>query len=493
MHVPDVQQERIRSRITQELQCGVGRLDVVPGVDVVARAVFGHVGVGRPPPLRRTTRWTAAVVEPEVQVVGQPAVEPEQPVRSVEVGAARRSPRCNRPRADGDPTCGTTARGSLRCPRPRSGARTARPSARAGRAHTSGCSCTRGRTRHPPRPADPDAASGRAGARPTPLPRPCARRTGQPGCWDGAWVHLRQAIALPGPVVPKCLRGVTAKRRYLGGVSKFLGFLLGVAVALAGPAVFGVLAAPGGIELNAKEMALAFGIGALIFWAVVSYFSGAGALGAFVAFGTLIYCWLWIPNRTTNFLNDVPGRDHRDDRGVEAVHAERRRADPRGDLAGLRDPADRAQCAAPAAGAGRGRAAAARAGSRAGAAGGGRRGGVPGCREHLSGGRRVRRFVREQQPVRRPVRRGPGAGPAAEPGGRADRRSSRSRRRTRPRSSPVQTPENDAQGNDLGRRHRARPDGPRRDDAGTGRERRDRAGAGKLALLPRSRRKSSRP
>ncbi|GAA1582853.1 hypothetical protein GCM10009804_44220 [Kribbella hippodromi] len=71
--------------------------------------------------------------------------------------------------------------------------------------------------------------------------------------------------------------------------------------------MFGVLAAPGGIELNAKEMALAYGIGALIFWAVVSYFSGAGALGAFVAFGTLVYCWLWIPNRTTNFLNDVPG------------------------------------------------------------------------------------------------------------------------------------------------------------------------------------------
>jgi type II secretory pathway pseudopilin PulG len=90
-------------------------------------------------------------------------------------------------------------------------------------------------------------------------------------------------------------------------VSKFLGFLLGVVVALAGPAVFGVLAAPGGIELNAKEMALAFGIGALVFWAVVSYFSGAGALGAFIAFATLIYCWLWIPNRTTNFLNDVPG------------------------------------------------------------------------------------------------------------------------------------------------------------------------------------------
>ncbi|MGZ0146917.1 hypothetical protein ACXJJ3_07580 [Kribbella sp. WER1] len=90
-------------------------------------------------------------------------------------------------------------------------------------------------------------------------------------------------------------------------MSKFLGFLLGVAVALAGPAVFGVLAAPGGIELNAKEMALAFGLAALIFWAVVSGFSGAGALGAFAAFGTLVYCWLWIPNRTTNFLDGVPG------------------------------------------------------------------------------------------------------------------------------------------------------------------------------------------
>lgn len=74
--------------------------------------------------------------------------------------------------------------------------------------------------------------------------------------------------------------------------------------------MFGVLAAPGGIELNTKQMALAFGIGALVFWAVVSYFSGAGALGAFLAFGALIYCWLWIPNRTTNFLNSVPGVTH---------------------------------------------------------------------------------------------------------------------------------------------------------------------------------------
>ncbi|WP_344150215.1 hypothetical protein [Kribbella yunnanensis] len=90
-------------------------------------------------------------------------------------------------------------------------------------------------------------------------------------------------------------------------MSKFLGFLLGVAVALAGPAVFGVLGAPGGIQLNTKGMALAYGVGALVFWAVVSYFSGAAAIGAFLAFGTLVYCWLWIPNRTTNFLDDVPG------------------------------------------------------------------------------------------------------------------------------------------------------------------------------------------
>ncbi|MDX6250442.1 MAG: hypothetical protein QOF10_3802 [Kribbellaceae bacterium] len=90
-------------------------------------------------------------------------------------------------------------------------------------------------------------------------------------------------------------------------MSKFLGFLLGVVVALAGPAVFGVLAAAGGIELNAKEMALAYGIGALIFWTVVSYFSGAAALGAALTFGAMIYAVHWIPNRTTNFLNGVPG------------------------------------------------------------------------------------------------------------------------------------------------------------------------------------------
>lgn len=71
--------------------------------------------------------------------------------------------------------------------------------------------------------------------------------------------------------------------------------------------MFGVLAADGGVELNAKEMALAYGIGALIFWAVVSYFSGAAALGAALTFGAMIYTVHWIPNRMTNFLNDVPG------------------------------------------------------------------------------------------------------------------------------------------------------------------------------------------
>jgi len=90
-------------------------------------------------------------------------------------------------------------------------------------------------------------------------------------------------------------------------VSKILGFLLGIAVALAVPAMFGVLTADGGLELNAKEMALAYGIGALIFWAVVSSFSGAAALGAALTFGVMIYAVHWVPNRMTNFLDDVPG------------------------------------------------------------------------------------------------------------------------------------------------------------------------------------------
>jgi len=90
-------------------------------------------------------------------------------------------------------------------------------------------------------------------------------------------------------------------------MTKFFGFLLGIAVACALPATFGVLAADGGIELSIKEQALAYGSGALVFWAVVSLFSGAAALGAALAFGTMIYAVHYIPNRTTNFLNDVPG------------------------------------------------------------------------------------------------------------------------------------------------------------------------------------------
>jgi hypothetical protein len=90
-------------------------------------------------------------------------------------------------------------------------------------------------------------------------------------------------------------------------MTKFFGFLLGIAVACALPAAFGVLAADGGIELSTKELALAYGIGALVFWGVISFFTGAGALGAALAFGTMIYAVHWIPNRTTNFLNDVPG------------------------------------------------------------------------------------------------------------------------------------------------------------------------------------------
>ncbi|MFC0628273.1 hypothetical protein [Kribbella deserti] len=90
-------------------------------------------------------------------------------------------------------------------------------------------------------------------------------------------------------------------------MTKFFGFLLGVAVACALPAAFGVLAAEGGVELSTKELALAYGIGALLFWGAVSISSGAAALGATLAFGTMIYAVHWIPNRTNNFLNDVPG------------------------------------------------------------------------------------------------------------------------------------------------------------------------------------------
>lgn len=90
-------------------------------------------------------------------------------------------------------------------------------------------------------------------------------------------------------------------------MSKIFGFLLGIAVALALPAGFGGLAAEGGIELSARELALAYGVGALVFWAVVSYFAGAAALGAALTFGAMIYAVHLIPNRMRNFLDDIPG------------------------------------------------------------------------------------------------------------------------------------------------------------------------------------------
>jgi hypothetical protein len=90
-------------------------------------------------------------------------------------------------------------------------------------------------------------------------------------------------------------------------MSKILGFLLGIAVALAGPAAYGVVVAPGGIVLSQKELALAFAGYALVLWIIVSGFSGAAALGAAIAFGTMSYAVLQIPNRMTDFLRDVPG------------------------------------------------------------------------------------------------------------------------------------------------------------------------------------------
>lgn len=90
-------------------------------------------------------------------------------------------------------------------------------------------------------------------------------------------------------------------------MSKILGFLLGLAVALAGPAAYGVVAAPGGVMFSQKELALAFAGYALVLWIIVSFFSGAAALGAAIAFGVMTYAVLQIPNRMTTFLEDVPG------------------------------------------------------------------------------------------------------------------------------------------------------------------------------------------
>jgi hypothetical protein len=90
-------------------------------------------------------------------------------------------------------------------------------------------------------------------------------------------------------------------------MSKIFGFLLGIIVAAAGPAAFGAFATGGDLELNAKEFALVFGAWALVLWLGVSLFSGSAALGAALTFGTMVYCVHYIPNRMTNFLQDIPG------------------------------------------------------------------------------------------------------------------------------------------------------------------------------------------
>lgn len=90
-------------------------------------------------------------------------------------------------------------------------------------------------------------------------------------------------------------------------MSKIFGFLLGIIVAAAGPAVFGSFASGGDLELNAKEFALLFGAWALVLWLAVSLFSGSAALGAALTFGAMVYCVHFIPNRMTNFLQDLPG------------------------------------------------------------------------------------------------------------------------------------------------------------------------------------------
>lgn len=90
-------------------------------------------------------------------------------------------------------------------------------------------------------------------------------------------------------------------------MSKIFGFLLGIIVAAAGPAAFGAFATGGDLELTAKEFALVFGAWALVLWLAVSLFSGSAALGAALTFGAMVYCVHYIPNRMTNFLQDLPG------------------------------------------------------------------------------------------------------------------------------------------------------------------------------------------
>ena len=90
-------------------------------------------------------------------------------------------------------------------------------------------------------------------------------------------------------------------------MAKIFGFILGVAVALAGPAAFGVLASGGDVDLSARETGVVYAVWALALWIAVSLFAGAGSLGAAIVFGVMAYAVYFIPNRMTNFLNDIPG------------------------------------------------------------------------------------------------------------------------------------------------------------------------------------------
>ncbi len=90
-------------------------------------------------------------------------------------------------------------------------------------------------------------------------------------------------------------------------VVKVLGFILGIVVAVAGPAAFGVLAAGGDVDLSAKETAVVYAVWALALWIAASLGAGTGALGAALTFAVMTYAMHFIPNRTTDFLNDVPG------------------------------------------------------------------------------------------------------------------------------------------------------------------------------------------
>ncbi len=90
-------------------------------------------------------------------------------------------------------------------------------------------------------------------------------------------------------------------------VVKVLGFILGIVVAAAGPAAFGVLAEGGDVDLSAKETAVVYAVWALALWIAASLGAGAGALGAALTFAVMTYAMHFIPNRTTDFLNDLPG------------------------------------------------------------------------------------------------------------------------------------------------------------------------------------------